>query len=98
MSIDLTYGSLRRMRADERKAADTLIERQPFSDDDKELIRSMLFGPISQPKAKTARDTFRGDWCPFHLQARKPRAGGNGYRCNACEREYVARRRAKEAS
>ena len=99
MSIDLTYGSLRRMRAEERHAAERLIDRQAFTDDDKQLIHAMLFGPVSAPKhAPNQPDKQYGDWCAIHDQRRIKREVGSRYRCTACDRDYMRRRRAKEGS
>ena len=97
MGLDLTYGSVHRIRRDQADTAKRLIDRQDFSDDDKQLIHAMLFGPVTEPpqRAEPGKRPPTGKWCDIHGRQRVWRANGTGTRCTACEKTKT---RAREAS
>lgn len=82
MKTDVTTVNHRRLRSEETAAAERLIERQGFTDEDRETIRTML--GLIEPKQAVPH-------CAIHNRPRVHHPG-NTWRCMVCETE--ARKRA----
>ena len=94
---DVRLLSTTRIRREERQLVERLIGKQrQATDADKQLILDMLFQDLTPAPVQRVDGKQVGDWCVIHNQSRLRSQLHHRWRCTACDRDYMRRKRAKD--